>query len=210
MLPIPREPRDRFTWQRASDASWNQKSVPLLFIAVAMIAGSVALAATLGTLAGVGFFFGVPVVLGVAVTAIRQRQTRKHWSPPEDFDSAIATWRYAEAVGLIHSRLRQDERVLGIARASTGHVTAGILVATSDRVIYAREQVQGDTGYISLPYSRVRDVSVQDAPHQRTGTLVLATDDGALTFSLVSPKPKTWVLYWRIAERIGKLPRPAG
>src|SRR4051794_30174748 len=119
MFPIPRDPRDRFTWQRASDASWGQKSVPLLFLAVVMIAGSIALAATVGPAAAVGFFFGAPFLLGFGAESVRRRRRRMYWRAPDGFDPEVAVWKYAQAVQLIQRRLQHDERILGIAQAST-------------------------------------------------------------------------------------------
>jgi hypothetical protein len=121
-------------------------------------------------------------------------------------DASIKTFDQRKNVSLLRELLWTGERILAVGRAGhpRGRLRSGLLTVTDQRVVFVAERFLRQPFVLSLPFTQIRSIELAEEPI--TGTLALDTTRGAVTFPRVRPKERTWPLYWRISERIAKVP----
>ena len=102
------------------------------------------------------------------------------------------------------SVIAEGEEVLAVANAVNRGYWVGLLAVTTSRIVFVCQRVILRPRVISLDFAKIASARMDIQP--LTGSLVLETDEGPVRFRLISPKERTWPLYWRVGERIGQIP----
>jgi hypothetical protein len=84
-----------------------------------------------------------------------------------------------------------------ITVGSTGGLTSGILCLTDDRLLFVRERSIGKPIVLSIPMGHIEDVVIDATP---LSGILTVTSEGRETRFEVTPKTKTWNLFWPIKE----------
>jgi hypothetical protein len=130
----------------------------------------------------------------------------RDWANPDD--PSISTFDHRGNVRVLRDALwTSSERLLVVAHSSRpGTFFRSALVAvTSARDVFVVERAFRRPFVVaSIPFDQIYSAKLSEQPV--TGTITLETSHGTIAFRHISPKERTWPLYWRISERIGQLP----
>ena len=130
----------------------------------------------------------------------------RDWANLDDLQIQAPAQRSNLAV--LRAELRSRENILAVAASvrPNSFWRPGVLAVTETRVVFVAARLRRRRGpfVVSLPFDRILTAEMSTKPV--TGTITLGTIDGVLVFRHVSPKERTWPIYWRISERIGQLP----
>jgi hypothetical protein len=118
---------------------------------------------------------------------------------PDD-PTKLDTTRQWDNLELLNGGLLPGENVLVLAEAARGAFKFGLLAATEARLIYVRDRVLRRPAVVAIPYESVTRIEIGEEP--ASGIIVVHTKQGATRYDTIVPKNRTWLLYWRVQERI--------